>query len=229
MRNKALITIGVLLVLFTLTSCKSNPEKGLLERYFHAVALNDLTTLSSMALEPVTVDATKWTLTKVSEEKIEPATLPDLNAKELDFKKKMEQHVGPVMDAKDALDAAKDELTSARTGAARAAAQAKVTATQKKYDEEYSLHNDLKKGYNDAKAAAQREEEITIFSLGAGPLNNARDLKGDVHSKELELQTTGKDGVVKNHKIIMKMYDLKDEAANVARKGRWIIVKFEQL
>ena len=229
MRNKALITIGVLLVLFTLTSCKSNPEKGLLERYFHAVALNDVTTLSSMALEPVTVDATKWTITKVSEEKIVPATLPDLNAKELDFKKKMEQHVGPVMDAKDALDTAKDELTSARTGAARAAAQAKVAVAQKKYDEEYSLHNDLKKGYNDSKAAAQREEEITIFSLGAGQLSNVRDLKGEVHSKELELQTIGKDGVAKNHKIIMEMYDLKDEAANVARKGRWIIVKFEQL
>ena len=229
MRNKALIAIGVLLVLVTWTSCKSNPENGLLERYFHAVALNDVTTLSSMALEPVTVDATKWSITKVSEEKIEPASLPDLNAKEMDFKKKMEQHVGPVMDAKDALDSAKDELTSARTGAARAAAQAKVTAAQKKYDEEFSLHNDLKKGYNESKSAAQREEDVTNFSLGAGQLNNIRDLKGEVHSKELDLQTTGKDGVSKNHKILMKMYDLKDEAANVAHKGRWVIIKFEQI
>ncbi len=229
MRNKALITIGVLLVLFTMTSCKSNPEKGLLERYFHAVALNDVTTLSSMALEPVTIDAAKWSITKVSEEKIEPATLPDLNAKELDFKKKMEQHVGPVMDAKDGLDAAKDELTSARTGAAKAAAQAKVTAAQKKYDEEYNLHNEYKKGYNDAKSAAQREEEITNFSLGAGQLTNIRDLKGEVHSKEIDLQTIGKDGATKNHKLIMMMYNLKDEAANVAHKGRWVIIKFEQI
>jgi hypothetical protein len=229
MRNKALIAIGVLLVLVTWTSCKTNPEKGLLERYFHAVALNDVTTLSSMALEPVTVDATKWSITKVSEEKIEPASLPDLNAKEMDFKKKMEQHVGPVMDAKDALDTAKDELTSARTGAARAAAQAKVTAAQKKYDEEFNLHNELKKGYNESKSAAQREEDITNFSLGAGQLNNIRDLKGEVHSKDLELQTVAKDGVAKNHKILMKMYDLKDEAANVPHKGRWVIIKFEQL
>jgi hypothetical protein len=229
MRKNALVALGVLLVLFTLTSCKTNPENGLLERYFHAVALNDVTTISSMALEPVTIDASKWTITKVSEEKIEPASLPDLNAKQLDFQKKMEQHVGPVMDAKDALDTAKDELTSARTGAARAAAQTKVTAAQKKYDEEYNLHNELKKGFNDSKSAAQREEEITIFSLGAGQLNNIRDLKGEVHSKELELQTIGKDGVAKNHKILMKMYDLKDDAANVAHKGRWVIIKFEQL
>lgn len=229
MRNKVLIGIGVLIVLFTWTSCKSNPEKSLLESYFHAISLNDVTTLSSMALEPVTVDAAKWSITKVSEEKIEPATLADLNAKELDFKKKMEQHVGPVMDAKDALDGAKDELTSARTGAARAAAQAKVTAAQKKYDEEFNLHNELKKGYNESKAAAQREEDITNFSLGAGQLNNIRDLKGEVHSKDIELQTVGKDGAAKNYKIQMKMYSLKDEAANVAHRGRWVIIKFEQI
>jgi len=226
MLKKSLIAIGTLLVLFTLTSCKSNPEKGLLEQYFHAISLNDVSTLSKMALEPVTIDATKWSIIKVSEEKIEPATLPDLNAKELDFKKKMEQHVGPVMDSKDVLDAAKDELTSARTGAARAAAQAKVTAAQKKYDEEYSLHNELKKGYNDSKAAAQHEEELSLFSLDIRQLDNVRELKGEIHSKNIEIQAIGKDGVAKNYKILIKMYSLKDEAANVTHRGRWVI-KFE--
>jgi len=229
MRNKALITIGALLVLFTLTSCKSNPEKGLLESYFHAVALNDLTTLSSMALEPVTVDATKWSITKAGEEKIVPAALPDLNAQEIEAKKNWEAHTPVVLNTKDELDAAKDELTSARTGAARAASQAKVTAAQKKYDEEYARHNELKKNVNDTKSAAQREEDITNFSLGAGQLSNIRELKGDVHSKELEVQTTSKDGAVKNFKISMKMYRLKDEAANISRNGRWVIIKFEQL
>ncbi len=229
MRNKALISIGVLLVLFTLTSCKSNPEKSLLESYFHAVALNDVTTLSSMALEPVTIDATKWSITKAGEEKIEPASLPDLNAKELEAKKNWEAHTPIVLNTKDELDAAKDELTSARTGAARAAAQTKVTAAQKKYDEEYARHNEFKKGYNDSKSAAQREEDVTNFSLGAGQLINIRELKGDVHSKELEIQTIGKDGVAKNFRIIMRMYRLKDEAANISRNGRWVIIKFEQI
>jgi hypothetical protein len=227
MLKKSLIAIGVLLVLFTLTSCKSNPEKGLLEQYFHAIALNDVSTLSKMALEPVTIDAAKWSITKVSEEKIEPATLPDLNAKEIEAKKKWEVHTPVVLDAKDVLDAAKDELTSARTGAARAAAQAKVTTAQKKYDEEYNLHNELKKGYNEAKAAAQREEDITTFSLGAGQLSNIRDLKGNVHTKEIDLQTTEKDGSVKDHKILIMMYKLKDEAANINRNGRWVIIKFD--
>ena len=229
MRKSILITLGALLVLFPLVGCKANPEKGLLDRYFNAITLKDVTTLSTMALDPVTVEAASWKITKVSEEKIEPAKLADLNAAELDFKKKMDEHVNPVLNAQDVLGEAKDEYDSARTGGARAAAKVKVDAAQKKYDEEYALHNDLKKDYNEAKAAAQKEEDLTSFSLGAGQLANIRELKGEVHSKDLEIAVTGKDGAVKNYKIEIKMYGLKDETLNVNHRGRWVITKFEQI
>jgi len=226
MKTTRLIVLSALVVLFTFTACKSNPEKGLLERYFHAISLNDVTTLSTMALEPVTMDAASWKVTKVSDEKIEPAKLADLNAQELDFKKKMEAHIEPVMKAKDALDAAKDEYDTARTGGARAAAKAKVDAAQKAYDDEYSLHNELKKGYNDSKAAAQREEDITYFSLGVKDLASIRDLKGEIHNKDVEIAVTDKAGAVKSYAITMVMYNLKDEAQNLAHRGRWVITKF---
>jgi hypothetical protein len=229
MTKKSLIVLSALLVLFSLTSCKSSPEKSLLGRYFNAVTLNDVTTLSTMALEPVTMDVASWKVVKVSEEKIEPAKLPDLNAQELDIKKKMEGHIEPVMKAKDALDAAKDEYDTARTGGARAAAKAKVDAAQKAYDDEYALHNDLKKGYNDAKAAAQKEEDITNFSLGAGQLANIRDLKGNIHSKDVEVAVTAKDGTVKNFALQIMMYSLKDEALNVSHRGRWVIISFKAI
>ncbi len=212
-----------------MTSCKSSPEKGLLERYFHAVTLNDVTTLSTMAIEPMTLEVDKWAVTKASEEKIEPAKLPDLNAQEMDIKKKMEGHIEPVMKAKDVLDAAKDEYDTARTGGARAAAKAKVDAAQKAYDDEYALHNDLKKGYNDAKAAAQKEEDITTFSLGAGQLASIRDLKGEIHSKDVEIAVTAKDGSVKNFAVQMIKYNLKDEALNLAHRGRWVILGFKAI
>jgi hypothetical protein len=229
MRKKSLIVLATLLVLFGVTSCKSNPEKGLLQNYFHAVTLNDVTTLSTMAVEPVTMDVASWKITKTSEEKIEPAKLPDLNAQEMDIKKKMEGHIEPVMKAKDALDGAKDEYDTARTGGARAAAKAKVDAAQKAYDTEYAAHNDLKKAYNDAKAAAQKEEDITNFSLGAGQLASIRDLKGEIHTKDLEVAITAKDNTVKNYALQIVMYSLKDEAVNVAHRGRWIIVKFQAI
>ncbi len=229
MKKTSLIILAALLVLFTFTACKSNPEKGLLERYFHSISMNDISTLSTMALEPVTLDAAKWEITKVSEEKIVPATLPDLNAQEMELKKKMEAHIEPVMKAKDVLDAAKDEYDMARTGGARAAAKAKVDAAQKAYDEEYNLHNELKKGYNDAKAAAQREEDITYFSLGVKDLATIRDLKGEIHSKALELAVTDKAGAVKNYALEIIMYTLKDEVNNLAHRGRWVITKFEAI
>ncbi len=226
MKKTSLIVLSALLVLFTFTACKSNPEKGLLDRYFNAITLNDMSTLSTMALEPMTMEVDSWKVTKVSEEKIEPAKLPDLNTQEMEFKKKMEAHIEPVMKAKDALDAAKDEYDTARTGGARGAAKVKVDAAQKAYDEEYSLHNELKKGYNDAKAAAQKEEDITYFSLGVKDLASIRDLKGTIHNKDVEVAVTDKAGAVKNFSLKMIMYSLKDEAQNLNHRGRWVITKF---
>jgi len=229
MRRKGLIVLGMMLVLFSLQSCKSKPEQGLLASYFHACSLNDVTTMSTMAIDPIKIDASSWNVTKVGEEKIEPASLPDMTQKEADLKKQVEGHVGPTLDAKDALDVAKDELNSARTPAARAAAKAKVDQAQTKYDTEYKLHQDLQKQYNEAKAAAAKEEEITAFSLGAGQLPNIRDLKGQVHAKDVEVAAKLKDGSTKNYRITIEMYDLKDEAANVIHRGRWVITKFESL
>src|SRR4030042_3687492 len=106
MRKRSLIVIGlVLVVAFSLQSCSSNPEKGLLKKYFNAVRYNDNATMSSMALEPLTMDISGFDIVSVSPERIEPAVLAGLSAKEAELKKKLEEHVGPTIDAKDAVDA----------------------------------------------------------------------------------------------------------------------------
>jgi hypothetical protein len=232
MRRKSLIILGLVAALVTLQSCSSKPEQSLLTSYFHAVSLNDVSTMSTMAVDPLKIDAESWSITKVSEEKIEPAVLAEMGTKEADLKKQYDASSGPALDAQDTLNSAKDEFNSARTAAAKAAAKAKVDAAQKKFDEAYQNNRNLLNQYNEAKAAAAKEEEITSFSLGyqgSSQLPNIRDLKGNVHSKDLEVQVKGKDGAAKNYKIAIKMYDLKDEAANIARRGRWVITKFEQL
>jgi hypothetical protein len=229
MKRKSLIILGLIVALVTLQSCSSKPEQSLMTSYFHAVSLNDVSTMSTMAVEPLKIDAESWSITKVSEEKIEPAALAEIGKKEADLKKQYDASSGPALDAKDVLDSAKDEFNSARTAAAKGAAKAKVDAAQKKFDEAYQANRTLLNQFNEAKTAAAKEEEITTFSLGAGQLPNIRDLKGNVHSKDLEVQVKGKDGAAKNYRIFIRMYDLKDEAANIARRGRWIITKFEQL
>lgn len=227
MKKTAFIVIGLLVAFLVLQSCSSSPEKGLLSRYFNAVTLNDNDTMSAMALEPVQVDLASWSLDAVSPERIEPASLPGLNKAELEYKKLMEQHVGPTMDAKDFLDAAKEELDLARTAGAKAAAKKKVDEFQLKFDEEYNKQKDLQKGYNDAKAAAASEEQITLFSLGQRELPMVRDLTGNVHSKEVDVTVKTKTGQAMKYKLIMRMYQLKDEATGLRHNGRWIITKFE--
>jgi hypothetical protein len=229
MRRKSLFVFALVLVLFSLPSCKSNPEQGLLAKYFNAMTLKDVMTMSTMALEPMTIDWASWKILKVSEEQVVPASLPDVNKLEMDSKKTMDGHVTPTLEAKDAVDIAKDEYDSARTAAAKAAAKKKVDDAQKKFDEETNLHNELKKAYNEAKAAATREEDSTSFSLGEGQLASIRDLKGTVHSKDVEVEVKAKAGTITNYRFYLRMYRLKDEALNLPHNGRWVIVKQEQL
>lgn len=229
MRRKGLIVFGavaVLFILFSLQSCKSTPEKGLLGAYFSAVSMKDTTTMSTMAIEPTSIDAASWNIISVSEEKIDPTNLVELGKAELESKKKLEEHVGPVMDAEDALYGAQEEQKSARTGAAKAAAKKKVDEMQAKFDQEREVHKQFQRDYNEAKAAAQREKDTAIFSLGAGEVANIMDLAGTVHTKDVDIKVTGKDGQVTNYRFNLRRYELKDEAANLTRRGRWIIVKF---
>jgi hypothetical protein len=228
MKRKSLSAIGVILLLFALQSCTSHPEEGLLKRYFSAIALNDVTTMSTMALEPISMDVESWQIINVSNETIEPAKLPEMNKKELELKKKVEESVGITLDAKDELLDAEYERDQARTRSARRAAEKKVKELQANYDEIYANHQNLQTEYNEAKADTAREEQITSFSLGAGDISNIRDLTGSVHSKEVEVRVVGKEET-KNYKLYLRMYDLKDEVLNVHRRGQWKIIKFEPL
>jgi hypothetical protein len=228
MLRKNLPVIGIVLLLFLLQSCAQKPEESLLKRYFHAVSLNDVTTMSTMALEPVALEATSWKIVKASEENINPANLPELEKMEKDYKKKLEEHVGPTVDADDALYGAKEKLRTARTRAARSAAQREVDAAQVKFDEEREIHRQLQRNYNEAKAAAAREEEISTFSLGAGDLPNIREMQGEVHSMEVEVMLETKTGA-KNYSFWLRRYNLRDETLGRAYRGRWIIVVIEPL
>jgi hypothetical protein len=130
------------------------------------------------------------------------------------------------MEAEDALYGAQEEQKAARTGPARAAAKAKVTEMQAKFDQEREIHKQLQRDYNEAKAAAQKEKDTAIFSLGAGEVANIMDLTGTVHAKDVDVDITDKDGKLTPYRFNLKRYELKDEAANLLRRGRWIIIKF---
>jgi hypothetical protein len=219
MGKKCLYALSALVLLFALTSCVSKPEDSLLKSYFHAIMLNDVTTMSTMALEPMMIESEGWKITSAPQEKIEEAYLPGLNKMEMELKKKMEDHVGPTLDAKDQLDAAQDELKYNKS----AAMKKRVADLQAAYDKIFEEHKQLQKQYNDARAAALQEENITKFSLGAGDIINARELTGQVHSKQVEVAAT-KGGQTKNYRFYIRQYVLKDQTP-----GRWIIIRIEPI
>ena len=228
MRKQTLVVLGILIAFFAVQSCTSNPEKGLLSRYFNAVTMNDNSTMASMALEPAQWDVASWEIVSVSPEKADPVTLSDLNKKEMEAKKAQDGQIGPTMDADAALSNAKDELDLARTGAAKAIAKKRVDETQVKYDVEYGKMRDVKKAYTDAKNAAASEEQITLFSLGLRELAGVRDLKGSVHSKDVVVKIKTKQGAVKDYRLLMRMYDVKNDAGQKL-SSRWVIIRFEPI
>jgi hypothetical protein len=226
MRKRTLIVLGIILAFAVAQSCSSNPEKSLLSRYFNAVSMNDNATMASMALEPAQWDVASWEIISVTPEKVEPVTLSALNQKEVEAKKAQDAQIGPTMDADTALANAKDELDLARTAGARAQAKKKVDETQAKYDEEYNKMRDLKKNYNEAKAAAAAEEQITLFSLGVRELASVRDLTGNLHSKDVVVKIKTKQGATKDYRLLMRMYQVQT-AGGQRLASRWVITKFE--
>lgn len=230
MAKKILSVAGILLILCVFNSCSSNPEKTLLQKYFQALSLKDLTTLSTMAIAPIDVDVESWEIVNVGEEVIEPATLPDLSSREAELKKNVEDSVGITIEARDIWDDAVYEEKNARTRAARRAAKNKSDELKIKYDEILEGHRNIQKDYNDAKTAASREEQISIFSLGykAGDLPTVRDFTGDVHMKDVEIQIKSKTAT-NNYMIHLRLYMLKNDATNQQFRGRWVIIYFKTI
>ncbi len=228
MKRKIIALTGFVLLLFAFYSCTSNPEKTLLQKYFRALSLNDVTTLSTMALEPITIDFNSWKIIGEAEEIVEPAKLPDMNKKELELKKKREESIGTTLDAKGEWDDAVFDYEKARTRAAKRAAEKRGDELKIKYDEILAIHKNIQKEYNEAKAAAAREEEISSFSLGVGELPNIRNFTGEVIYKKANLNINS-DAGTKNYKVYLRKYTLKDEETNTIHHGRLIITKFEAI
>ncbi len=228
MSRKSLSLIGILLFMVFMQNCSSDPEKSLLDTYFTADSLGDIDTLSAMAISPVSIKADSYEILSVTEEVIEPATLPDLNKKYLDIKKQVDDSVGITLATSDELNDAKFDEETARTAAAKRAARTKVSAAQIKYDEQYEKHKNIQIDQNEAEAAAQKEENITLFSLGVQDILNVRDLTGDVSFKEVSVRTVGAEGT-KDYKFFLRMYTLEDEATNITWKGRYKIILIESL
>ena len=228
MNRKALSILCVVLLIAVVSSCSSNPEKTLLNRYFSALSLKDNPTLRTMAISPATFDFVSWEILNVSEEVVRPYGLKEMGDQENELKKQQDESIGVTLEARDVLDNAVFERNNARSRTARAAAQKKVDELQEAYDKQRAAHDELVKEYNAARQAASKEEETANFSLG-GDYPTIRDFVGEVFFREVDVKIDMKDGTSGNYRVFLRRYVLDDEAQNLPHRGRWIILRFERL
>jgi len=228
MNRKVLSILGVVLLIAAVSSCSSNPEKSLLDRYFGALSLKDNATLRTMAMSPATFDFVSWEILNVSEEVVKPFSLKDMDDAEKELKKQQDESIGVTLEARDLLDNAVFERNNARSRTARAAAQKKVDELQEAYDKQRDAHDELVKQFNAAREAASKEEGTANFSLG-GDYPTIRDFVGEVFFREVDVKIDMKDGTSGNYRVFLRRYVLDDEAQNLPHRGRWIIVRFEKL
>ncbi|HZX10617.1 MAG TPA: hypothetical protein VFG01_06690 [Acidobacteriota bacterium] len=222
MSKKILSYLGIVLLIFMIHSCTSHPEKNLLDRYFHAMSLNDLNTLSTMAISPANFEFDSWEIVNVAEEYSEPFKLPELDKQGKELKEKLDDHTIETLNARDEMDVAKFEMERRRT---RANIN-KFNEAEEKYNKLYEENKELRKEYNETRDAADREEEIALFSLG-GDFPLVRQFEGDVHKKEVEIKVH-RNGEETGYKIFMRKYQLTNPETNITHTGRWIILRFEK-
>lgn len=228
MNRKALSFLGVVLLIAVVSSCSSNPEKGLLDRYFSALRMNDNMTLRTMAISPATFEFTSYEIINISEEDIQPFSLKEMDDKEKELKKQQGESIGVTLDASDELDNAVFERNNARSRTARAAAQKKVDELQEAYDNQRAAYDELVKELNEAREAASNEAKIANFSLG-GDYPTIQEFVGEVHYNEVDIRINMQDGTSSDYKVLLRKYMLDDEAQNLPHRGRWIILRFEKL
>lgn len=224
MNRKIISILGIGFLCLIINSCSSHPEQGLLDRYFNALSLNDLQTLSTMAIEPAEIDFKSWEIVTVFDDEPVEFNLPEMDQKINELKEKVDDSVSSTLEARDALDEAKFELERARTRANRE----KVDELQAEYDELYEQTKELQKQYNDAKAAAEEEEEIALFSLG-GDYPAIRQFTGTINRKHVDLKVTTEEGTEEMYRVFLRQYELTDPTTNITHNGRWIILRFERL
>jgi hypothetical protein len=224
MNRKVISILGIGFLCLIIHSCSSHPEKGLMDRYFNALSLNDLQTLSTIAIDPAEIDFKSWEIVEVSEVDTEEFKLPAMDQKINELKKKVDDSVSKTLEVRDELDEAKFELENRRTRANRE----KVDELQAKYDEQFEQTKQLQKEYNEARDAAEYEEEIALFSLG-GNYPAIRQFTGKINKKHVDIKVTTEEGTEEMYRVYMRQEELTDPTTNITHNGRWIITRFESL
>jgi hypothetical protein len=208
----------------------SGPESTV-NYYFKSISQSDTAALSVIMLKPTGTNYQSWKVSSVSEEKVEPAMLPNLEETVLALRKKLEEHVGSVMEAQDNLSRAQEELKAARTEDAIATARKKVEEFQTKFDQERERHRGMQASYKESNISMVQEESAVTLSLGVKAENmpTVKKMKGNVHSKQIDVEIVDKSMTRSKHRFHLRRYNLQEPLSGKTYDGKWIIIRIDQI
>ncbi|MGQ9617578.1 MAG: hypothetical protein ACUVUG_01320 [Candidatus Aminicenantia bacterium] len=220
---KRIFLIGFWAVLIVLISDCGSPEKNMLDRYFEAVKFGDKMTMSTIAYEPIAIEAiTKWRLVSLSQEEKKSLPLNELFKKQDELKAKRDELISQVADLNDKVSEAKANLAKAR-GAAKKKAEQEVAEAEEEYKEGRANYEVIQKEWNKLKAEIDKEK--ALFNLSTGiEWPEGIEIEGDMGLKEAMIEVTSS-AEVKNYKVILRKYSIKTPEGRPLT-GRWIIEKF---
>jgi DNA polymerase III gamma/tau subunit len=221
MRQRA-TAIAVALGLAVAAFACSNAESNVVNQYFTALQANDTNTLTSFAMVAFDQKVDDWKVTRVGPETRTPVTLPDLVKKQNDLEAEL------AANAREARTWGNDLTVYPKLDQVRELDKAgkKIPASLEPIHEKWTAFNDkdreLKKAVAEAKSAVAREKHNTQLSVGSQWEDTIEQMKGEVVSKEVDVNLTI-GGQVQPYVVSLHKYELQNEGGGPRMVSRWVV------
>jgi hypothetical protein len=218
MRDRATAFAVAMALALAVVACGGS-ESNVVNQYFTALRANDTNTLTSFAMVQFNQPVQDWKVTTVSPEAKAPAPLPDLVKKAADLEAEQKKNERDYRAWGNALDVYPKLQQVIEIEGKGGKLQPALQPIRDKYTTFNQANRELKKAVADAKNAVERERRNVVLSVGN--LEDLDHLKGEVISKDLDLDLTI-NGQKKPYVMTLRKYEL---AGNTGGRmvSRWVV------
>jgi len=236
--KKILIIVSIIVLLIFSTACKEK-EQTIVEKYFKAMKIKDITTLSSMAVHPVSMEFKSFkVITPLGEKKEQELTYPKLNLELVKLEQKLNKKKEIAVNKKYTFDDAKDYLEDKEFAKEKAEAgklpKEYLDDLQSYYDK---ADKELKKASREYKSTKYRvrkqktkiEIEKRLMELSTGIKKDIGKYKGKATTRVVKVEVVLTDGTKKTYAFTLRKYLVykdngKKEEEVKYKKSRFIIL-----
>lgn len=193
-----------------------HPEKKVVDQYFLATNANDTQTLSSFAAVKFEKKVDRWSIASVGAESRVPAPLPDLAQKAKDIDAEMAENKKAASAYRNDHFAEVDQVRSTKDGKI----PPKLQSVKADWDKFEQKDKELKKALAEAKDALEKERRNVALSVG--DVNDVETLKGEMLSKDVELDLTIQ-GQSTPYVMTLRKYELEPAGQGQRLISRWVV------